>query len=90
MVAAPAVPRSALPRLAREYRAAVACARYGGACARTWRPVLADLRAKIAAARSGAPTWTDTAGAVWGAGGLLVGGTVPPPGGSSFTDPLGY
>jgi hypothetical protein len=52
--------------------------------------VLADLRAKIAAARSGAPTWTDTAGAVWGAGGLLVGGTVPPPGGSSFTDPLGY
>lgn len=86
----PAVPFSALPALARQYRAAVACARYNGVCSRTWAPVIADLRAKITAARTGAPTWTDNAGSVWAAGGLLVGGPVPPPGGNSFTDPLGY
>ena len=49
-----------------------------------------DLEAQIAAALSGAPTWTDTSGSVWGPGALLVGGTVPAPGSNSFTAPLGY
>ncbi len=43
-----------------------------------------DLERQIAAARSGAPTWTDVAGSVWGPGNLLVGGTIPAPG-ESFT-----
>lgn len=51
---------------------------------------LVDLQRQIEAALSGAPTWTDVAGSVWGAGNLLVGGVVPEPGGNSFCDPLGY
>lgn len=39
-----------------------------------------NLERQIAAAKSGAATWTDTAGTVWGAGGVRVGGTMPAPG----------
>lgn len=79
----PAVSPLALPFLESSLRIEVArCASpiYARICGNT----RIDLERQIDAARSGAPTWTDTAGSVWGPGNLLVGGTVPAPG-ESFT-----
>lgn len=85
----PAISRLALPNLRYELRIEQArCAKppYARFCGHR----LVDLQRQIEAALSGASTWTDVAGSVWGAGNLLVGGVVPEPGGNSFCDPLGY
>lgn len=77
----PAIDRVALPDLRRRYRIAVA--RYRNAPARLkhhWINDVIDLRRQIKAAVTGAPTWTDTLGTIYGAGALRVGGTVPEPG----------
>jgi hypothetical protein len=77
---APAVSRAALPTLKWFYRRAFVHSRKSEACKRQFAAEIVDLRAQIRAALSGAPTWTDSCGSVWGPGGLLVSGTVPPPG----------
>lgn len=75
-----AVSPLALPSLRAAYRRAVARRRLGGFCREAFAPDVADLRAQIRAAVSGAPSWTDSAGAVWGPGRVLVGGVAPAPG----------
>jgi hypothetical protein len=85
-----AVSPLALPELRSALRIEVARCEKWTDYARLCGTTRTDLEAQIAAALSGAPTWTDTAGSVWGPGALLVGGTVPAPGGNSFTEPLGY
>ena len=79
----PAVSPLALPEL--NYQLRIETARhliegYARICGDT----KIDLERQIEAAHTGAATWTDTAGSVWGPGNLLVGGTVPAPGGQGF------
>ena len=79
---APAIERESLPNLRWRYR--IACARHRNAPERLkhhWLDAVVDLRRQIKAAVTGAPTWTDTKGTIYGAGALRVGGTVPEPGG---------
>jgi len=85
----PAISTLALPALESSLRIEVgrgASPIYAKLCG----TIRADLERQIEAARTGAATWTDTAGSTWGPGHLLVGGTVPVPGGHSLSEPLGY
>jgi len=76
----PAVSVLALPGLLERLQVEqTRCAKFP-VYARTCGDTRVDLERQIKAARTGAATWTDTAGSVWGAGGRLVGGTVPAPG----------
>ena len=78
---APAVERGSLPNLRGRYRIAVS--RHRNAPDRLkhhWVNDVVDLRRQIKAAVTGALTWTDTKGTIYGAGALRVGGTVPEPG----------
>lgn len=70
----PAVPPLAVPALERALaveRARHAHPGYARICGGT----LVDLERQLEAARTGAPTWTDTSGVVWVAGGLRTGAT---------------
>jgi len=73
----PAISPAALPRLRQDLAIAEARVALGNICAATFARDVENLHRKIVAAESGADTWTDTNGSVWGAQGLLVGGTVP-------------
>ena len=75
----PAISPLAIPGL--EHRLGVENARCKGATyAKICGSTRVDIQAQLAAAKSGAATWTDTRGSVWGAGGARVDGTPSLPG----------
>ena len=75
----PAVSPLAVPAIERALAVERARHAYPG-YARICGSTLVDLERQLEAARTGAPTWTDTAGVTWVAGGLQVGAAPSPPG----------
>ena len=76
----PAVSPKALPALLADLEIEIARHAWGEVYTKICGHHRVNLERQIEAARTGAPSWTDTKGTIWGAGGLMIGGTKPAPG----------
>lgn len=76
----PAVSPAALPTLLADLEIEVARCGWGEVYTKICGHHRVNLERQIEAANTGAESWTDTNGTIWGAGGLMIGGTKPKPG----------